>query len=69
MRHVVWQLADVELHVIMQLVTVDDCASRILAAASAPGGPAKSIAAVKRSQQRSIARPRMTASVGVQAGP
>jgi hypothetical protein len=28
-RHAVWQLADAELQTIMQLVVVDDCASRI----------------------------------------
>jgi hypothetical protein len=31
--HVVWQLAACELHAIMQLVTVEVCATRILPAA------------------------------------
>jgi hypothetical protein len=35
MRHVVWQVAACELHVIMQLVTVEVCARRIVAAALA----------------------------------
>jgi hypothetical protein len=34
-RHVVWQLAACALHAIMQLVTVELCASRTLAAACA----------------------------------
>jgi hypothetical protein len=38
-RHVVWQVAAWELHSIMQLVTVDVCASRILAAAAALTNP------------------------------
>jgi hypothetical protein len=37
MRHVVWQLAACELHAIMQLVTIEVCATRILPAA----GPAE----------------------------
>jgi hypothetical protein len=35
MRHVVWQAAACELHAIMQLVTMEVCATRILPAASA----------------------------------
>jgi hypothetical protein len=35
MRHVVWQDAACELHAIMQLVTIEVCATRILPAASA----------------------------------
>jgi hypothetical protein len=54
-----WQLAAVALHVIMQFVTFDDCASRILAsAANAPDAAMLIAAAAKR-----IAKPRMTASV------
>jgi hypothetical protein len=34
MRHVVWQAAACELHAIMQLVTIEVCATRILLAAS-----------------------------------
>jgi hypothetical protein len=34
MRHVVWQAAACELHAIMQLVTIEVCATRILPTAS-----------------------------------
>ena len=43
--HAAWQDAAWELHVIMQVVVIDDCASRIvlprLAANAAPGHPAR----------------------------
>jgi hypothetical protein len=43
--HVPWQFAAWALHVIMQLVTVEVCASRILPSAQAPGATAAFIAA------------------------
>jgi hypothetical protein len=58
MRHVVWQLAACELHAIMQLVTIEVCATRILPAAcpaewhSAIANPAPKI-------ERAIAPQRM----------
>ena len=58
MRHVVWQLTACELHAIMQLVTIEVCATRILPAAcpaewhSAIANPAPKI-------ERAIAPQRM----------
>lgn len=56
-RHPVWQFAAAALHVIMQVVAADDCASRIFPAANAPAGAAISIAAA----HSKITKLRMTA--------
>jgi hypothetical protein len=58
MRHVVWQFAACELHAIMQLVTIEVCATRILPAA----GPAEWHSAIANPApkiERAIASQRM----------
>jgi hypothetical protein len=65
--HVVWHVAAWALQVIMQLVTVEVCASRILPSANAWCAAAASIAAAAR---RRIAKLRMrppTARILIQA--
>jgi hypothetical protein len=60
--HAAWQFAAWELHVIMQLVTVEVCASRSFSAASAScGDPA--IANNADAPANEMNRPRMTASL------
>jgi hypothetical protein len=51
-RHVDWQLADCALHVIMQLVTIELCASRIFPSANALGAAAITAAATRIAKLR-----------------
>jgi hypothetical protein len=60
-RHVVWHVAAWELHVIMQLVTVDVCASRIFPAALA-ASIVSAVAAPRAKTQSSSINRRMIAS-------
>jgi hypothetical protein len=58
-RHVVWQLAACELHTIMQLVTVEVCAMRILPAARTVEWPS-AIANPAAANNRAVARGRIS---------